>query len=89
MSQSYASTCFCYQNQQHHFKLVVLVNAYLVAWHKQKNIIQKNLVLNEYLTIIKKHITSHQRQLDVVLGVQVFFTGGFFMSVSDSPGKFD
>lgn len=78
---------FFSQNQGTHFKLPVLVNAYITAWHKNRKTVEKNIILNEYISIIADHVTNECGQLDVILGIQVFFNKSFFIDTSTSPGK--
>jgi len=53
--------------------LIILVNSYLTAWHRQSDVRQKDFLLNEHISTIQKYLGNRTSDFDVLVGIQAFF----------------
>ncbi|CAF2045150.1 unnamed protein product [Rotaria magnacalcarata] len=59
--------------QRSNFQLPALISSYLTAWHRKSDSKEKNIILNEYLFTIIKHIVCRHTEYIILLGTYAFF----------------
>jgi hypothetical protein len=49
------------------------IASYLTAWYRKSKTSEKTFLLNKHVTTVQKYLIKRERDVDVLIGIQVFF----------------